>query len=245
MEREIEVYSSKTELVSAVAKKIIGIISSAIQENGLCTVALAGGNTPREVYSLLAEDPYKSRINWNKVELFWGDERTVTPDHPGSNFRMVKETLLARIDVPQENVHRMRGEIDPTEAAAEYREILKREFETITPCFDLVLLGVGDDGHTASIFPRTNAIEENHESVVAVFVPKFSTWRITLTLPVLNAAKNVMFIISGGSKSEIAKRVINGEQTTKELPVTLVRPKNGTLHWMLDSEAAATSNVEN
>ena len=155
----------------------------------------------------------------------------------------MKETLLAGIDVPQENVHRMRGEIDPTEAAAEYREILKREFETITPCFDLVLLGVGDDGHTASIFPRTNAIEENHESVVAVFVPKLSTWRITLTLPVLNAAKNVMFIISGGSKSEIAKRVINGEQTTKELPVTLVRPKNGTLHWMLDSERRVLSGA--
>ncbi|MFQ5823126.1 MAG: 6-phosphogluconolactonase [bacterium] len=237
MKSNIQIFATKSELVSAVTEEIINTIEQNSQEKGICNIALAGGNTPREVYALLAVH-HKSRVDWNRVHLFWGDERTVPQDHPDSNFSMVQQALLAHIAIPERNVHRIRGEMAPREAAAEYTAFLSKHFQEMPPHFDLILLGVGEEGHTASLFPGTNALEELNQPVMAVFVPKLNTWRVTLTLPVLNAAREVVFLVAGSSKSNIVKRVMRVEQPTKALPASLVHPEKGTLHWMLDSEAA-------
>jgi len=242
--RKIEIYPTKLELVQAVAEKITAVIKESTRARGRCSIALAGGSTPRDVYALLATESYQKRIDWKNVYLFWDDERTVPPDHSDSNYRMVQEALLRHIPIPEENVFRMRGEMEPETAAAEYAGLLKKFFAGKWPRFDLILLGVGEDGHTASLFPGTSALLETKKEVTAVFVPKFNAWRITLTLPVLNAARNVMFIVSGRSKSEITQRVVNVGQPDKELPATLIYPQKGFLYWILDSESAALLNIE-
>jgi 6-phosphogluconolactonase len=242
MEKKIHIYPNKKELVIGTTKKITHIIEQTLQKNGLCHVVLAGGNTPREVYALLATNLYKNRVDWNRVHLYWGDERTVPPEHPDSNFGMAQQALLALIKIPQENVHRIRGEISPKQAAAEYAELLRGQFQQFPPSFDLVILGVGEDGHTASLFPGTDVLEVMDQPAAAVFVPKLNTWRVTLTLPVLNAAKQVVLLVSGTSKSGIIQRIMNVDKPTEYLPVTLVRPESGRLHWLLDAEAAVLIN---
>jgi 6-phosphogluconolactonase len=182
-------------------------------------------------------------VDWNGLHLFWGDERMVPPEHQDSNFRMVQQTLLEHIKIPDRNVHRIRGEITPEKSAAEYAELLHNSFRKDSPHFDLILLGIGEDGHTASLFPDTDAIEECERHAVAVFVPRLNTWRVTLTLPVLNAAREVFFLVSGSSKSNIIQRIMNIKQPTKDLPATMVNPENGTLRWMLDSDAVALINT--
>ncbi|MFQ6112863.1 MAG: 6-phosphogluconolactonase [bacterium] len=241
MENEIYIYASKSELVSAVTEKMISTIQRHLQAKSICNIALAGGNTPREVYASLAAE-YANRVDWNRVHLFWGDERTVPPDHDDSNFKMVQQALLAHIAIPDKNVHRIRGELAPGEAAAQYATLLNKHFKEKPPRLDLILLGVGEDGHTASLFPATGALQELNEPVVALFVPGLNTWRVTLTLPVLNAAGEIIFLVAGSAKSEIVKRVMSVEQPTKDLPATLVRPENGRLDWMLDGDAAALIN---
>jgi 6-phosphogluconolactonase len=166
----------------------------------------------------------------------------VSPDHPDSNYGMTRQTLLAHIAIPEDNVHRIRGEIAPEQASIEYAELLRGHFTEDLPHFDLILLGIGEDGHTASLFPGTDALVEYNHPVTAVFVPKFNTWRVTMTLPVLNAAREIVFLASGSSKSNIAQRILSVEQPTKDLPATLVNPENGMVHWMLDSDAAALIN---
>ncbi len=242
MNKNIHAYSNKEKLVIATAEHMVNSIERAIQKNGLCNVALSGGNTPGGVYSMLAASPYRERVDWDRLHLFWGDERMVPPEHQDSNFRMVQETLLDHIKIPGENVHRIRGEIAPEEAATEYTELLHDHFKGSPPCFDLILLGLGEDGHTASLFPETDAVGECEKHAVAVFVPRLSAWRVTLTLPVLNAAREILFLVSGKSKSEMVQRIMSIKQPAKELPATMVDPQNGELHWMLDSEAMVLIN---
>jgi len=240
--RKINIYPNKKDLIIATTEKIISTIEQSIQKYGLCNIALSGGNTPHDIYSLLAKNSYRNRVDWNCVHLFWGDERMVPPDHPDSNFGMVQQALLAHITMPEDNVHRIRGEIAPEQASAEYTKLLRDHFREDLPHFDLILLGIGEDGHTASLFPGTDALVEYNQPVTAVFVPKFNTWRVTMTLPVLNAAGEIVFLASGSSKSNIAQRILSVEQPTKDLPATLVNPENGMVHWMLDSDAAALIN---
>jgi 6-phosphogluconolactonase len=242
MNKNIHAYPNKEKLVTATAELVADCIEQAIQQNGLCNMALSGGSTPGGVFSLLASSPYRDRVDWCRLHLSWGDERMVPPEHQDSNFRMVQETLLDHIKIPDENVHRIRGEIAPEEAAAEYAELLHDHFKDSLPCFDLILLGLGEDGHTASLFPETDAVEEYEKHAVAVFVPKLSAWRVTLTLPVFNAARKVLFLVSGKSKSEIVQRIMSNKQPDKELPATMVNPQNGEIHWMLDSEAMVLIN---
>ncbi len=166
----------------------------------------------------------------------------VPPEHLDSNYRLVQETLLNHVKIPDENVHRMRGEIVPEEAAAEYAELLHNHFKVSPPCFDLMLLGLGVDGHTASLFPETDVVEECEKHAVAVFVPKLDVWRVTLTLPVINASRKVLFLVSGKSKSEMVQRIISNKQPDKEIPATMVSSQNGELHWMLDSDAMVLIN---
>ena len=244
MNKNIHAYPNKEKLVAATTERIADCIEQAIQQNGLCNMALSGGNTPGGIFSLLGSSPYRDRLDWSRLHLFWGDERVVPPEHEDSNFRLVQETLLGHIKIPAENVHRMRGEIAPEEAAAEYAELMHGHFKDNPPCFDLMLLGLGEDGHTASLFPETDAVEESEKHAVAVFVPKLDVWRVTLTLPVINASKKVLFLVSGKSKSEMVQRIMSNKQPDKEIPATMVNPQNGELHWMLDSDAMVLINKD-
>jgi len=239
MSEEIHVYPTPAELVSAAAEMMIGAIAEAVAARGHAMIALSGGTTPRGLYQALAEEPYRTRVPWDCVHLFWGDERMVPPEHAQSNFRMAKETLVDHVPIPAENVHRVRGEAPPEEAATKYAEALVGVFAGQPPRFDVVLLGLGTDGHTASLFPGADALGETKAPVATVFMPSLDGWRVTLTFPVLNAARRIIFLVSGVEKAAIVARVITSESPAKRLPATLVRPENGHVHWMLDAQAAS------
>lgn len=201
------------------------------------TIALSGGSTPVRMHELLAGI---DGIDWSQVHVFWGDERTVPPDHDESNFRMARETLLDRVEIPSQNIHRMRGEIDPEQAANEYEQELREVFgtgRTEVPRFDIVVLGMGADGHTASLFPGTSALTERDRLAVANEVPQLDTVRITLTFPVLNAARQVLFLVAGADKADPARQAI--VQDGDVPPAGFVHPEPGQLLWLLDAAAGS------
>ncbi len=235
----IQVFPSKSELAQTVAENVVASISKAIETYGSCALAVAGGSTPRDVYARLATPALRDQVQWEKVHLFWGDERTVAPDHPESNYGMVKHALLDHISIPEQNIHRICGEMEPAAAAAQYQEVVRKLVKGRPAVFDLILLGLGADGHTASLFPETEVLNEVEREVAAVFVPKLSTWRITLTLPVLNNAREVVFLVAGSAKAKIIKEIMADPRVQERFPATQVRPQNGTICWMLDAEAAA------
>ena len=196
---------------------------------------LAGGSTPKAAYEILARD-FAETVDWGRTHVFFGDERTVPPDHEDSNYRMAREALLDHVSIG--GVHRMRGELPPEEAAASYEDELRGFFGAEEPPrFDLVLLGIGEDGHTASLFPETSALEVTDRLVVANPVLKLDTTRITLTAPVLNAARAVIFLVVGGGKAEALKEILEGDADPRRYPAKLVRPE-GNLIWMVDRAAA-------
>ena len=236
---EIKIVPDNAALNRVAAAEFLGIADSAIADHGRFRVALSGGNTPRAVYSLVA-GVRKPEFPWSKTHIFFGDERSVPPDHPDSNYRMANETLLSKVPIPKENIHRVRTELDPESAARDYEEQIRNEFalpENELPRFDLILLGLGDDGHTASLFPGTAALGERTRMVVANWVAKLNTFRITLTYPVLNNAAEDLFIVSGKGKAEIAAKVLSKSETP-EFPAQRVQPANGRLLWLLDQDAA-------
>jgi 6-phosphogluconolactonase len=237
--REIEIYPDAEQLTQAAAEQFTALAQTAINERGRFTVALSGGSTPRALFQLLATDSFTARIDWSSVQVFWGDERGVPPEHPDSNYRMASETLLDYVPVPESNVHRMQGELDPTRAANAYSEILRQTFEESPPVFDLILLGMGDDGHTASLFPGTAAVYERNRWVVGHFVGRLQTWRITLTPVVINAARTVLFLVSGANKAERLKQVLEGAFQPHVLPAQIVQPRKSRLLWLVDKAAAA------
>ncbi|HYL79732.1 MAG TPA: 6-phosphogluconolactonase, partial [Candidatus Acidoferrum sp.] len=209
------------------------------------TVALSGGSTPKALFRLLAgegDGSFRGRVPWNRAQVFWGDERHVPPDHPDSNYRMTYDTLLSRVPVPPENIHRIRTEDPDADKVAEsYERTLRSVFrlaEGQLPRFDLVLLGMGPDGHTASLFPGTPALHERKRLVVGQWVEKLQTHRITLTPPVLNNAALVVFLVSGAEKAETLRAVLLGEYQPERFPAQLVRPTGGRLLWLVDRAAA-------
>jgi 6-phosphogluconolactonase len=230
------VHETPQELAQAAARDFATKAEAAIGERGRFAVALAGGSTPRATYEVLAND-YAGALDWSKVHVFFGDERTVPPNHEDSNYRMTHETLLSR--VPVGSVHRMRGELPPAEAAAAYEEELRGFFGTSDepPSLDLILLGIGDDGHTASLFPETSALEIHDRWVVANPVLKLETTRLTLTVPVINAARAVNFLVAGEGKADALKEILEGEADPREYPAKLIRPEGGPV-WMVDRAAA-------
>jgi 6-phosphogluconolactonase len=234
MRGDLEVLSDAERLALAAADRFVSLASAAIARRGRFCVALAGGSTPEPVYARLAQRPRAGKIDWARVEVFWGDERSVPPDHPDSNYRMAHQSLLDRVPIPEKNVHRIRGELPPQEAAAAYRLELQDHLG-VDGRFDLILLGMGPDGHTASLFPGTDAVQEQEHSVVAVYVEKLDTWRVTLTLPVINAARQVVFLVGGEQKAHSLARVHAGEP----LPAAMVEPADGQLSWLVDRDAAA------
>ena len=214
----------------------------AVESRGRFTVALAGGETPRGLYARLAEakGPHRDRVPWPRVFVMFGDERQVAPDHPDSNFHMASETLLRRVPVPEEQVFRIRGENpDSLRAAEEYEEILRDVFRlggSERPRFDLILLGLGADGHTASIFPGSEAARETDRLALAVHAGQSGSERVSLTLPVLNEAAAVLFLVQGTQKAETLRQVLAG---ASELPAARVKPTGGVLQWFVDKDAAA------
>jgi 6-phosphogluconolactonase len=212
-------------------------------EGNRFTVALSGGETPRRLYTLLASSAYATQVLWEHVHLFWSDERHVPPDHPESNYRMTYETLLSRVPVPPENVYRVRAELrEAGEAARDYEDVLRGFFALQPdelPRFDLVLLGLGIDGHTASLFPGTAVLHDRKHLVAAPWVDKLKSYRITLTPRVLNKAATVVFLVSGAEKAAVLHAVLDGPYDPDQFPAQLVVPIGGTLLWMVD-EAAAT-----
>jgi 6-phosphogluconolactonase len=238
--REIEVLATSADLFYAAAEEFIRLARAAIGAQGRFTVALSGGSTPKSLYSLLASK--YADFAWNRVFLFFGDERHVPPNDPESNYRMVNEALLSKISTPAENVFRIPAENpDAAAAAADYETKLRRFFELKAgefPRFDLILLGLGPEGHTASLFPDSLALDEQSHLVVANWVAKFNTNRITLTFPVLNRAAEVMFLASGADKADMVHQILEA-RNTPPLPAQRVQPADGNLLWMLDEAAAA------
>ena len=241
---EIRILKTAAELFEAAAAEFAAQANQGVRDNGRFAVALSGGSTPRALYSLLAT---KSNIPWDKICFFWGDERHVPPDHPESNYRMANEALLSKVPVPPENVFRIHAEEKDAAAAALQYEQALRDFFHLTPGqfprFDLVLLGTGPDGHTASLFPGTSALNETQRLVVANWVPKFNTHRITFTFPVLNAAACVMFLASGPDKAAILHEIL--ENRAADLPSQRVQPTDGKLIWLVDQAAAGALSRRN
>jgi 6-phosphogluconolactonase len=241
----VEIFPTSREMSEAAAGLFSARAAAAVSLRGRFTAALSGGRTPVELYTLLAQKPFASQIPWARAHLFWVDERCLPPDHADSNYRMVRERLLDHVPILPENVHRMPGEMDPVEAAARYEEGMRQFFtssassEGAFPVFDLVLLGLGGDGHTASLFPGTRAIRESARWVLGHYVDAQKGWRITLTPPVINAARTVAFIVAGAGKAAVLKDVLEGPFRPDFLPAQLIRPDSGELLWMLDGDAAA------
>jgi 6-phosphogluconolactonase len=237
--RIVEVVPTPADLFHAAAQEFVRIGRAAIAERGRFAVALSGGSTPRALYSLLAKD--YADLSWNQTFLFFGDERHVPPDHPDSNYRMVNEALLTKVPIPAANVYRVAAENpDAAAAAAEYEDRLRSFFQLKpggVPRFDLILLGLGPDGHAASLFPDSAGLKEQSRLVIANWVEKFKTHRITFTYPVLNQAANVMFLVSGADKADMVEQVLHDH--TPPYPAQLVQPPDGKQMWMLDEAAAA------
>lgn len=237
--REEIVCADIEDLARKAAEEWVRCAAGAIERSGRFSVALSGGNTPRALYTKLAGEAFRSRIAWNRMHFFWGDERAVPADHPDSNYRMAYEALLSRVPVPAANIHRIETERGPEVAAAAYATILRDFFALprgVFPHFDLILLGLGEEGHTASLFPGSAALDERERLVIAVYVEKLKTDRITFTPPVLNSAAEVAFLVSGKSKTEVVKQAL---RDGADLPAARVAPADGRLLWFLDKEAAA------
>ena len=232
--QKILIKSDLDEISEAAAGLFVAIAIESVSTRGKFSVALAGGSTPRVLYTLLASDKYRGKINWSKVRFFFGDERNVPPDSADSNYRMANETLFAPLGIRANTVYRWKTELDPNEAAAEY----DKELEANGP-LDLVLLGLGADAHTASLFPHTDALRERERLVAANWVEKLGDHRLTMTFASINAARDVMFIVSGEEKANAVAAVLEGPSRPEALPAQGVKPANGNLFWLLDSTAAS------
>jgi 6-phosphogluconolactonase len=241
IERQILTCRDAAELSERAAEEFVRLARQAIQTAGRFTVALSGGSTPKALYARLALPAYAEQIPWHRVHLFWGDERSVPPDHPESNYRMVQESLLSKINIPAEHVHRIAGEKEPKVAVAEYEAELKRFFKLAggaLPRFDLIFLGLGEDGHTASLFPGSEALNDSEHLVAAAYVEKLKAHRLTLTLPVLNEAVEVVFLIAGASKAGIVKELLGRQESAMSYPAAKIQPRNGKLIWMITADTA-------
>lgn len=240
--RHIEVFADQDQLAQAAANLFVSVFKANPARERF-TVAMSGGSTPRKFHALLAASPLAEQVDWSKVEFYLGDERFVAPDDPESNYRMARETLLQPLHIDPTQIHPVPTEIgDAAQAAAAYEADIRRDFNLMPgewPRFDLILLGMGPDGHTASLFPHTAALHERYRVVVANEVPQLQTTRITLTAPAINAAANVAFVVGGADKADALVAVLEGSPQPEQYPSQLVQPSAGNLFWLLDQAAAA------
>ncbi len=260
------IFENAAALARNAADRFVALAQESIAARGHFAVALSGGATPRALYKLLATPEFSARIEWARAHLFWGDERAVPPDHRDSNFKMANDALIARAPIPPANVHRLRGELPPADAAREYEQILRaclppQKMERIQmetdadfssprasalirvpdssfPRLDLILLGLGADGHTASLFPHAAALREESRTVVAPYIEKLRAHRLTLTAPTINAARHILFLVAGAGKAEMVRAVLRGDYRPDDLPAQMIQPANGECVWLLDQAAA-------
>ena len=249
---EIKVFPDPAAIAAAAAQRIVAAADEAVALAGRFRIGLSGGSTPKLLFQRLASDDYRARIDWTNVEVFFADERCVPPDHADSNYRMARETLLAKVPIPGDNVYRMRGEVEPPEEAAkEYGRLLKQTFGGPTieqgGGLDVLLLGMGEDGHTASLFPNTPALAEARHRCVAQFVERSTTgksWRLTLTAPFINRSRNVLVLVAGASKAKVMSDVLEGPRDPQRLPMQLVAPVDGKVTWLVDVLAAGMAEPD-
>ena len=233
----LEVVSDAAAVARALADAIVATGRAAAAERGAFRIALSGGNTPRAAYELLALEPAIEELSWSDVFVYFGDERCVGPDDELSNYRMARKAFLDAVPIPPRNVHRIRGEIEPAQAAAEYAGTLRTDLGAALQ-FDLVLLGLGPDGHTASLFPGTPPDTDDDALVRAVYAQSQAMWRVTVTPAIINAARSVIFAAEGAEKAAILATVLNGEYDPTRYPAQIVAPTSGRLTWLVDSLAA-------
>lgn len=237
---QVLIFDSPDEVAQAAAARFVELGQEAISARGRFAVALAGGSTPKRVYELLASEAYKEQLDWSKVHIFFGDERCVPPDDAESNYRMANEVLLSRVELPSKNIHRMNGVGDAIANARLYEDEMRTFFNNAAwPRFDLILLGMGDDGHTASLFPGTEVLTEREAWVAGPWVDKLGAYRITLTAPAINNAAQIVFLITGENKAARLAEVLKGEHDPMRLPAQLIKPLDGSLHWLVDRAASA------
>jgi len=237
----VRIFDDADALARGAAEEFLRRAVTQLETRESYSVALSGGSTPKRLFELLAAEPFRSRMPWARLRVFWGDERTVPPEHPDSNFGAADRLLLSRVPIPFENVHRIPAELPlPARAASDYEVTLRRAFRLVEddlPRFDLVFLGLGADGHTASLFPGTAALNETRRLVVANWIQKLDAYRITLTCPVFNRAACILFLVSGAEKSELLADILAERDRAPRYPAQLIRPLDGELHWYIDRSA--------
>lgn len=235
----MQIYPDGEALARGAAELFIAQAQQGIRAAGRFSAALSGGSTPKRAYELLGQPPYRDQVPWDRVHLFWGDERCVPPTDPRSNYRMTKLALLDHVPLPPAQVHRIAGEKPPAEAAAAYEAVLRAFFHDGPPRFDLVFLGLGENAHTASLFPGNPVLEETTRWAAEVFVAEVDMWRVTLTAPTLNAGAVLAFLVAGASKAAVVQEVRSGPYDPQRKPAQLIKPSQGQLLWLLDRAAAA------
>lgn len=239
MPANVSVFKTPEQLAVAAAERFSKVAIHSQETQGRFRVALAGGRTPKRVYELLATERFANAVKWPQVHVFFGDERCVPPDHPDSNYAMAQQALLSKVPIPPGNLHQIAGARDPTEGAGEYEAELRAFFRPMTlPRFDLVLLGMGVDGHTASLFPESNALDETSRLVIETKSPQ-GQCRITLTLGALNNAARLLFLVTGEEKARTLSKVLQRRSGSHRLPASLIKPLDGTLEWFIDGKAAS------
>lgn len=238
----VVIYPDSDQLSHAAAQYVVRVANEALVSHGRFTLALSGGSTPKKLYSLLATDGYKDQIDWSLAEIFWSDERCVPADDPESNYRLAVEAMLSKLPIPAAQVHRVPADEPDREAASlAYTREMQRVFGTDqVPAFDLIQLGMGPEGHTASLFPHQPSLHENERLIMSVTVPKPPPPRLTFTPPLLNAAHHILFLVTGAEKVEAVQAVLEGTYQPDEYPAQIVRPTHGEVTWMLDTAAAGT-----
>ena len=247
--QKIQIVADAEAMSKAAAETLVEHIRQTLKTRDVYSIALSGGSTPRRLFALLASDAeIRDQTAWNRIHFFWGDERHVPPDHPDSNYRMADAALLSKAPIPPENIHRIRAEDpDAGKAAADYEQEIRRFFKIDAgqmPCFNCVLLGMGADGHTASLFPGTAALDETRRLVVANWVEKFQSYRITLTVPVFNNAGRIIFLVSGQEKAATLKSVMDRRRESGSYPIQRIRPDQGQRLWLIDSSAASRLTLD-
>jgi 6-phosphogluconolactonase len=234
----IQVYPDLESLSRAAAALLVAQAHLAVAARGRFGVALSGGHTPRRTYELLAAPPFRRQTPWDRVHVFWGDERCVPSSDPRSNARLARKAWLDHVPIPKAQIHPMNCALDPAAAARRYETGLQEYFAGRPPCLDLVFLGLGDNGHTASLFPGTRVLEEQERWAAAVYVADQNLWRVTLTAPLLNQAAVVAFLVAGPGKAKILREVLHGPRDPRRLPAQLIQPQSGDLRWLCDLQAA-------
>lgn len=234
----IQVFADAEAVSRAAADLFTGLARSAAAQ-GRCSVSLSGGSTPKRVFELLAQPPWRDQVPWQSVHMFWGDERCVPADDPRSNYRMTRLALLDHVPIPADQVHPIDGAMPPRRAADEYEQLLRQFFGQQAPRFDFVMLGLGENGHTASLFPGTPVLHETERWAAEVYVAEQDMDRVTLTTPLFNQAKTTAFLVTGAGKAAVLHEVIEGKSDPERLPAQLIQPKPGELRWLVDRAASA------